>query len=160
MNLSSRTLLALTAAAALGVAAQAQADSGGVKAGMLTCNVASGWGFVFGSTKKVDCTFAPDSTHTEKYYGRIDKYGVDIGYTAGGVMVWTVFAPSGSLAPGSLAGGYGGATGGASVGVGANANVLLGGSSNHISLQPLSLEGATGLNVAGGVAALHLKTSP
>jgi hypothetical protein len=33
---------------------------------------------------------------------------------------------------------------------------LIGGSSNHITLQPLSIEGMTGLNVAAGVAGLRL----
>jgi hypothetical protein len=75
-------------------------------------------------------------------------------------MVWAVFAPTGDVAPGALSGGYGGVTGGASVGVGANANVLVGGSGNHISLQPVSIEGATGLNVAAGVASIDLKHAP
>jgi hypothetical protein len=38
--------------------------------------------------------------------------------------------------------------------------VLVGGSGNSISLQPLSIEGNTGLNVAGGVAALTLTYQP
>jgi hypothetical protein len=160
MNRSNRVLLALAAAAALGVSVQAHADPSGVKAGMLTCNVNSGWGLVFGSSRKLECTFSPDSTHTDRYVGKINKYGVDIGYTAGGVMIWAVFAPTSALAPGSLSGGYGGVTGGASVGVGANANVLVGGSGNHISLQPVSIEGATGLNVAAGVASIELSHAP
>src|SRR5215470_20356027 len=83
-------------------AAQAQ---GGVKVGTLTCNVASGWGFVFGSSRGLNCTFSGPGG-VEYYSGAISKFGVDIGYTAGGVMVWTVLAPTAQLAPGSLAGGY------------------------------------------------------
>lgn len=140
----------------LGTPAQAQA----VKAGVLTCNVSSGFGFVFGSSKSVNCNFSPVGGPPQHYVGSIDKFGVDIGYTAGGVLVWTVLAPSTSPAPGSLAGAYGGATASATAGVGVGANVLVGGSGNSISLQPLSIEGNTGLNVAAGVAALTLTYQP
>jgi hypothetical protein len=160
MNRVNRVLLGLAGVAALVVSVQAHADPSGVKVGMLTCNVNSGWGLVFGSSRKLDCTFSPDSTHTDRYLGKINKYGVDVGYTSGGVMIWAVFAPSSTLAPGSLSGGYGGVTGGASVGVGANANVLVGGSGKHVSLQPVSIEGATGLNVAAGVASIELAHAP
>jgi hypothetical protein len=71
-----------------------------------------------------------------------------------------VFAPTGTVNAGALEGNYGGATASAAVGVGAGANVLIGGSSNTISLQPVSISGATGLNVAGGIAALSLKSAP
>jgi hypothetical protein len=155
------------AAAALGLAvgalangAPAQAQGVGMQAGVLTCNVASGFGFIFGSSKSVNCTFAPAGGPPQHYVGSIDKFGVDIGYTSGGVLVWTVLAPTMSPAPGSLAGAYGGATASATAGVGVGANVLVGGSGNTISLQPLSIEGNTGLNVAAGVAALTLTFQP
>ena len=63
-------------------------------------------------------------------------------------------------APGALAGSYGGATASAAAGVGVGANVLVGGSGNTISLQPISIEGMTGLNIAAGVAALTLTFQP
>jgi hypothetical protein len=151
-------LLGLAAAAGLALAVQAHAETSGVKAGVLTCNVSSGWGFVFGSSKNLNCTFDPTSGASEKYKGTINKYGVDIGYEQGGVMVWGVFAP-GDVAPGSLAGDYAGVTAGGSVGVGASANALIGGS-NNISLQPVSIEGMTGLNVAAGVASISLVRQP
>ena len=84
---------------------------------------------------------------------------VDIGYHNGGVMAWAVFAPS-ELKPGSLSGGYGGVTASATVGVGAGANLLVGGSDKSVSLQPLSLEGNTGLNLAAGVASIDLTYKP
>ena len=143
---------ALGLAAALATPASAQS---GVKVGNLTCNVSSGWGFVFGSSRALNCTFAGPGRY-EYYVGNISKFGVDIGYTQGGVMVWTVVAPTAVLAPGSLAGSYAGGTASATVGVGIGANALVGGSGNTIALQPLSLEGNTGLNVAAGVAALTL----
>ena len=107
---------------------------GGAQVGTLTCNVAGGWGFVFGSSKAIRCTFARAAGPPEYYTGSINKFGVDIGYTQGGVLVWGVFAPTANLAPGALSGNYGGATGSASIGVGAGANVLVGGSHRTISL--------------------------
>jgi hypothetical protein len=142
------------AAGALALAGPAAAQ-GGVKVGSLTCNVASGWGFVFGSSRGLNCTFS-GPLGVEYYTGAISKFGVDIGYTAGGVMIWTVIAPTAQLAPGSLSGGYAGATASATVGVGVGANALIGGSGNTIALQPLSMEGNTGLNVAGGIGAITL----
>jgi hypothetical protein len=132
----------------------------GVKAGLLTCNVASGFGFIFGSSKAVNCTFSPPGGPPQHYVGSIDKFGVDIGYTASGVLVWTVLAPTTNPGPGALSGSYGGATASATAVVGVGANVLVGGSGNTISLQPLSIEGNTGLNVAAGVAALTLTHQP
>ena len=139
--------------------APAQAE-GGVKAGTLTCNVSSGWGFVFGSSRELRCTYSPSPGVGEHYSGTISKYGVDIGYTSNAVMVWVVVAPAAKLDPGALAGDYGGATGSATIGVGLGANVLVGGSKNSIALQPLSIEGNTGLNVAGGIGALTLRHEP
>ena len=154
-----------SAAAALGLLigilvysnpAQAQ---GGAQVGTLTCNVASGWGFVFGSSRALRCTFA-GSGRTEHYAGTIQRFGVDIGFTQAGVLVWAVLAPTSNMAPGALAGNFVGATGSATVGVGAGANVLVGGSNRTISLQPLSFEGSTGLNVAAGIGAINLRYQP
>ena len=130
-----------------------------VRAGLLTCHVGHGFGFVFGSSRELACTFQ-NGARVEHYAGDISKFGVDIGYLQSGVIVWGVFAPTTDLAPGALAGAYGGVTAGASVAVGADANALIGGSGNTIALQPLSIEGNTGLNVAAGVAAITLSGAP
>jgi hypothetical protein len=143
---------------AAGLAAQgtpAQAQSG-VRVGTLNCNVASGWGFVFGSSRALRCIFSGAGRPPERYAGSISKFGVDIGFTQGGVLVWAVLAPTTNLAPGALAGNFAGATASATVGVGVGANVLIGGSNQSISLQPLSIEGNTGLNVAAGIGAIAL----
>jgi hypothetical protein len=76
----------------------------------------------------------------EHYVGNISKFGADIGYTQGGILVWTVIAPTAALGPGALAGNYVGGTASATVGVGLGANALVGGSNNSIALQPLSIE--------------------
>ena len=153
--------------AALGVAGMAfagnaNADPSGVKVGTLTCDVASGWGFVFGSSRDLHCTFVPNKLTTEHYTGTISKFGVDIGYTDGGVLVWGVFAPSSDIRAGALDGDYVGATANATVGVGVGANALIGGGDKSIALQPLSVEGNTGLNVAAGIGAisLHAEAAP
>jgi hypothetical protein len=150
---------AAVVAASVGLAtalATPAAAQGGVNVGNLTCNVSSGWGFVFGSSKGLNCTFAGAGGRYEYYSGNIAKFGVDIGYTQGGVLIWTVVAPTAVLAPGALAGSYAGATASATVGVGVGANALIGGSGNTIALQPLSISGNTGLNVAGGIGAINL----
>ena len=149
-------MLGLAAATSLAFAASAHADPGGVKAGVLPCQVSSGWGLIFGSSKDLNCTFENGSGREDDYVGTINKYGVDVGYHNGGVIVWAVFAPSADLAPGSLTGNYGGVTAGAAVGVGAGANALVGGSNNTVALQPVSIEGMTGLNIAAGVASISL----
>jgi hypothetical protein len=163
MSILHRTILGAVAAAGLALVASAPAqaqDGSGVRVGVLTCNVASGFGLIFGSSKEVNCVFSRDGRDVAHYQGHIDKFGVDIGYTAGGVMVWGVIAPTQGIPPGSLDGTYAGVTASATAGVGVGANLLVGGSDRTISLQPLSVEGNTGLNVAGGVGALSLHYIP
>jgi len=128
---------------------------GGVQIGTLTCNASSGWGFIVGSTRDLTCTFSAPG-RVEYYRGQISRFGVDIGYTTGGVLIWTVVAPTAMLRPGDLAGNYGGGSANVTIGIGVGANALVGGSNNTIALQPLSLEANRGFNVAGGVAALTL----
>ena len=154
-----KTYLVGMAAAALaaGIAAPASAQQPqGVTAGTLTCNAASGWGYIVGSTTDLKCTYTNTAGKVEHYNGSITKVGVDIGYHEGGVLIWGVLAPTSGIEKGALAGNYGGVTAGATVGVGAGANLLVGGSNKSISLQPLSVEGATGVNVAAGLAGLTL----
>ncbi|MGZ6205068.1 MAG: DUF992 domain-containing protein [Candidatus Binataceae bacterium] len=128
-----------------------------VRAGYLTCHVASGWGFIFGSSRKMNCEYTRDKNHTEDYTGSITKFGADIGYLKSAVILWAVVAPTTNLGEGALAGHYGGATASVSLGVGAGANVLVGGFKKSIALQPVSIEGQNGLNVAAGIAELTLK---
>ena len=155
MSRTSLGVAVFVLSASLGFGAAHAQD--GVKAGMLSCNVSSGWGVIFGSTRELNCAFQPAKGPIEHYRGHISKYGVDIGYTHGGVIVWAVFAPTTGLAPGALAGQYGGATAGATVGVGAGVHALVGGFRRSISLQPVSIEGNSGLNVAAGVAEMGLR---
>lgn len=146
---------AAAVAALLAVANPAAAA--GVKVGVLTCHVSSGWGFIFGSSKDLHCNFSPSGRgFGERYIGSVSKFGVDVGYTSGGVLVWDVVAPTSTIKRGALEGGYAGVTGSATVGVGAGANVLVGGFNRSITLQPVSIEGNTGLNVAAGIGEITL----
>lgn len=152
-----RLLLGAAAAIATLATASAQAAPAGIKVGTLTCNVAGGMGFVFGSTKDLACTYEPTKAAVEHYAGSVSKWGVDIGYTSKGKLVWAVFAPTSDVRPGAIEGEYAGATAQATVGVGLGANVLIGGLDKSIALQPLSIQGQTGLNVAAGIGSISLK---
>jgi hypothetical protein len=153
-------VLALALALSAFAAPPAHAQGGqraAVRAGYLTCNVSSGWGLIFGSSRSLNCSYAMQPGYTEFYTGTITRFGADIGFLSSAVMIWAVLAPTTNLGQGSLAGTYAGATASAAVGVGAGANVLIGGFNHSIALQPISIEGQNGLNVAAGVAALTLK---
>jgi hypothetical protein len=143
-------------AGAMAVTGAANASPNGVKVGTLTCHVESGWGFIFGSSKDIHCNYNPKHGVYDHYVGHIDKFGVDIGYTQSGVIVWEVVAPTSDVGPGALAGKYGGATVSATAGVGVGVNALVGGFKNSFTLQPVSIEGNTGLNIAGGIGAMTL----
>jgi hypothetical protein len=133
-----------------------------VRAGVLTCDISTGMSFIVGSQKSVVCTFAPEPPGPEQVYsGSISKFGLDIGATGGGVMIWAVFTDS--LAPpgaGFLAGDYFGASGQVTIAAGLGANVLIGGNNNTVALQPISVSTSVGLNFALGVAELRLRSGP
>jgi len=73
---------------------------------------------------------------------------------------WHVLAPTNVVGPGALAGGYGGVSAGAAVGLGLAANALIGGLNNSFALQPVSVERQTGLNVYAGITSLELRLLP
>jgi hypothetical protein len=150
---------AAIAVAGLAMASGANAAPAGVRVGDLTCNVASGWGFVFGSSKDLHCTYRGNG-YREHYTGSISKFGVDIGYTDGGVLVWGVVAPTSDIRKGALTGDYVGGSAQVTAGLGAGANALVGGFDKSITLQPLSLEGSKGLNVAAGIGSISLHPAP
>ena len=128
------------------------------KAGLLTCNTGSSVGFVVGGRQGLACQFMPIGPYPpENYTGEITTIGLDIGTNSGGAMIWAVFMPTRGAQYGSLAGNYGGVTGDISLGIGAGANLLIGGSDRSITLQPFSVEGSTGINLAVGVSGLVLR---
>lgn len=132
---------------------------GGVKIGYLTCAVGEGGGYVLGSAKELDCVFRSSfkGEGRDTYVGTIKKLGIDLGYTARGKLVWAVFAPTAGYHRGSLRGTYLGAAAEATLGAGVAANVLLGGTGGSIQLQPVSLGGQLGLNIAAAGTTVTLK---
>jgi Protein of unknown function (DUF992) len=126
----------------------------------LNCEVSGGLGLVIASSKEMNCLFTSVSGYQEPYAGTISKFGLDIGATDKGVLAWDVFAPSAGPEPGALAGDYAGVGASATIGAGFGANALVGGSSRTITLQPLSIQAQTGLDLAGGVAAMTLRPGP
>jgi hypothetical protein len=154
----SLTIGATLVAGAFVFAFPAQASEAGIKVGVLTCKVEPGWSYIVGSTKPLHCDYSPNKGHGERYVGKVEKVGVDIGYSNGATIVWAVFAPTSDVKPGALEGEYGGVQASVSVGLGAGANVLIGGLDKSITLQPLSIEGDTGVNLAAGVAGIVLES--
>ena len=151
-----RVILAAAAAASLLFGQPAMAASG-VNIGALNCKVAGGIGFIFGSSKTLTCTLNRTNGAVETYSGEIKKYGLDLGFTTESRIIWAVFAP-GNIATGSLAGSYGGVSADVALGLGLGANVLLGGNGNQIALQPLSLTGDVGVNIAAGITTIVLRS--
>jgi len=148
-------VLAVAAAVALPIPASAQANR--TKVGTLSCDISGGIGLIITSKKDLTCMFTPSQPGPrEVYVGSITKFGLDLGATAGGEMVWAVYAPT-TRKFGALAGDYGGATAEATVGAGLGANVLVGGSDRTVALQPVSVQAQAGLNVAAAVAELRLR---
>ncbi len=139
-------------------AAPAFAQAQPVRVGGLTCDTSARVGMVVGSRQSLRCVFRSSATGRQySYSGTITRVGLDLGITGGGRLFWGVFAPTSHVGYGSLRGTYVGAGGNASLGIGLGANVLIGGSHRTISLQPLSVEGQIGINLAAGVARLTLR---
>ena len=128
-----------------------------VQAGTLSCSVEPGTAFIFGSTREINCFYTRADGRSERYVGEIQRWGVDLGFTNAATVIWGVVAGTRDLAPGALAGDYGGVSAAVTAGVGAGANVLVGGSNRSIALQPVSVEGNTGLNIAAGIGAIRLR---
>ena len=154
MSLLKHATTAFAAATILSVAAISHVAAQAPPGGQLTCHVEGGMGFIVGSSRAVDCTFTPTDGMPEVYTGRINKIGLDLGWKRGGVLVWAVLSPGLTRGPGALTGNYVGATAEVVAGVGAGANALVGG--NKVVLNPLSVSGAIGINLAAGIADLDL----
>jgi Protein of unknown function (DUF992) len=128
-----------------------------VQVGVLECRGGASVGFIVGSVTNLGCVLRVDGMPEDRYVATIRKVGVDLGITQESALAWGVWAPVARLGPGDLSGNYAGAQGSATVGVGVGGNVLVGGSENSIALQPLSVQGQVGLNVAAGLESLELR---
>ena len=149
---------ALALIAMLAAPAEAQSPPSWTQTGMLNCKVAPSIGFIIAGHQSMQCQFTQNAPNPpQAYEGALNMVGLNIGITAGGVFGWAVFAPTAGLPAGALAGEYVGASGDIGLGLGVGANVLIGGSGRTFALQPVSLEGSVGVNVALGVSALQLR---
>ena len=133
-----------------------QVAQANVQAGLLECRGPGSVSFLIGSVNGFDCIFRPTAGHPHRYVATIRRFGVDVGVSGPTYLTWAVFAPSRQVGYGALSGLYVGPSAGAALGVGLNANALIGGSGNSFALQPLSVAGQTGWNVAAGIAGLEL----
>ena len=128
-----------------------------VRAGILQCQGGQNVGFVVGSVTSLECVFQSEGRRPEPYIATVRRIGVDLGFTQQTQFSWAVSAPNSRLGRGELAGTYGGVGANASMGIGGGGNFLVGGPANAYALQPVSLQGQTGLNVAAGIAGLELQ---
>jgi hypothetical protein len=137
--------------------AKAQQPIQRVQVGILECRGGASVGFIVGSVTNLGCVLRVEGMPEDRYIATIRKVGLDLGITQESALGWAVYAPVARLGPGDLSGNYAGAQGSATIGVGLGGNVLVGGSANSIALQPLSLQGQVGLNVAAGLESLELR---
>jgi hypothetical protein len=128
-----------------------------VRAGVLECRGGQNVGFVVGSVTSLECVFQSEGRRPEPYIATVHRYGVDLGFTQQTRFTWAVNAPSRQIGRGDLTGSYGGVGANASVGVGFGGNFLVGGPDNSYALQPISVQGQTGLNVTAGIADIQLQ---
>ena len=132
--------------------------------GALTCNVSGSTGFVLGSTKDLNCVYLTKDGVSQAYSGTIRKFGIDLGYTKAGHMVWHVFQIGGlvggtlSTDPKVLVGGFIGEQAQIVAGSGAGGNWLYGGANNQVVLQATDIQGSgsAGYNLATGIASISL----
>lgn len=149
--------LAACAGVAMLAAAGAASAQGKIQVGTLTCKGGGGVGLVIASQKTFHCRYSTDGNpQTANFTATMTRIGVDIGVTGDTTIVWGVLASGNTLSPSAIAGDYAGASADASIAIGGGANVLVGGSNKGISLQPLSIQGQEGVNLAVGVSSLNL----
>lgn len=159
MNMKPKIVAAALATVFLTAAANAD-EAKRTKLGVLECTIEGGWGLLVGSKKAADCTFKHTNGNIEKYTGKLSKLGLDVGISGESFMKWVVFTPIGNkVGDHALAGKYVGVSANGSIGIGLGANALVGGSEKKLGLQPLSVEGKTGLNIAVGVSKLTLEAN-
>jgi hypothetical protein len=152
-----RFAIACTLTLALGIVPATAQQAGRARVGTLVCNISPGVGMIVGGQRQLSCVLTSARGRArEAYEGTVSTLGLDIGATSGGQLTWAVFAPT-TLRREALAGTYVGATAGGTVGAGVGANLLVGGSDRTVTLQPLSVQAQTGVNIAAGVSNLELR---
>lgn len=158
MRTTAIVLIAALSSITMMAGATAQQREQRTEFGLLECQIEGGVGLILGSSKDMTCTFSPgDGRPAQQFVGNVKKFGLDIGATGATVMEWLVFAPTGAELPAAaLEGTYVGAGAEATAAIGLGANVLIGGDADAFVLQPVSVQGQTGLNLALGVTRFEL----
>ncbi|ABE41145.1 DUF992 domain-containing protein [Rhodopseudomonas pseudopalustris] len=149
-------LFGVTAVALVASFANASAQER-LQVGVLECAGGPNVGYVIGSTTELECVFKTGGRRADPYVARVQRIGLDLGFTQNTGVAWAVYAPTRRIGPGDLSGSYGGVGANASFGVGVGGNLLVGGSANSFALQPLSLQGQTGLNATAGIVDVQLR---
>jgi hypothetical protein len=146
------------AAAVLGFAAVTPASAADVRVGLLNCRSVQASSYVVYSNQPLNCIFTPSNGAPVEYYqADVTRFGAQAGFNNNVELGWAVFAPTLNMGPGALTGVYGGVSAGAAFGVGVGANGLVGGNNDSLALQPVSVEGQTGVNVVATVTRVDLQ---
>jgi hypothetical protein len=152
-----RTTACAALALALALVPATAQETGRTRVGTLTCNISPGVGMIVAGQRQLSCIYASARGRArEAYQGTVSTLGLDIGATSGGQLTWAVFAPT-TLRRAALAGTYTGATAGGTVGAGAGANLLVGGSDRTVIMQPVSVQAQRGVNITAGVSSMELR---
>jgi hypothetical protein len=135
----------------------AQQPQARLRVGTLTCVGQGTLGMILGSRERLNCTYVPSTiAPARNYTGTITRLGLDVGIRGQSVIIWAVLASSTQLPTDALVGEFVGVAADASLGLGAGAQVLVGGTRKSVVLQPLSVRGGVGVNIAAGVAGMRL----
>jgi hypothetical protein len=136
-------------ALALGLLAGTADAQSGVRIGILECTMTDSRNLVIRSTKDFDCIFRPNSDNPETYRGRMSRTGLDLTVRGAFKIVWGVLAATeNAYTTGALRGTFVGGSADVALGAGIGTNILVGGSGNLFTLQPLSITGTTGAGLS------------
>ena len=128
--------------------------------GVLTCEqVGTRVNLIIHSTANIICEFEDGEGNVERYMGETGVgLGIDLQWKKQEYLAFTVFAAVGANASEhALTGKYLGGGASAALVAGLGASVLVGGSADQFSLQPLGVSGSTGIGAAAGVTYLYIQ---
>ena len=88
-------IIAALALVALASPARTQAQPSWAQVGTLTCRLNPSIGFIIAGHQSMECTYQPAGPFPpQPYQGAFNMIGLNVGVTAGGILSWTVFAPT------------------------------------------------------------------
>jgi hypothetical protein len=103
--------------------------------GALTCNVASGTGYLIAGSRAARCRFTPEIGQPQAYTATIRDLGIDIGETRPVRLLWKVFSVGSNRGPDALVGTFVGETAAVTAGSTTGGNWLYGGRDGVAVLQ-------------------------